>query len=65
MPTTVQNTFKITFNRKLINKTNKQLTVTRGEGISGEKGEGFAGTIMKDTGTLMGRGWKWEKGREG
>ena len=26
----------------------------RGEGISGEKGEGFAGTIIKDTWTILG-----------
>ena len=32
----------------------------RGEGISGEKGEGFVGTIIKDTWTIMvggGEGW--------
>ena len=28
----------------------------RGEGISGEKGKGFVGTIIKDTWTLMGGG---------
>ena len=26
----------------------------RGEGVSGEKGEGFVGTIIKDTWTIMG-----------
>ena len=34
----------------------------RGEGISGEKGEGFAGTIIKDTWTIMGgveMGGRW------
>ena len=83
--------YGLTFNRNLINKTNKQnitknteienrLTVTRGEGegISGEKGERFVGTIIKDTWTIMGvgggngrelgRAWSWGgvggKGRE-
>ena len=58
--------YDLTFNRNLINKqTNKQyitrdteienrMTVPRGEGISGEKGEGFAGTIRKDTWTITG-----------
>ena len=32
----------------------------RGEGISGEKGEGFAGTIVKGTWTVTG-GWKQGK----
>ena len=27
--------------------------MTTGEGISGEKGEGFVGTIIKDTQTIM------------
>ena len=40
--------------------------MTRGEGISGEKGEGFAGTIIKDTWTTItrsgggNRGGRWE-----
>ena len=37
----------------------------RGEGILGEKGEGFVGTIIRDTWTIMGgghveMGWSWE-----
>ena len=61
--------YDLIFNRNLINKTNKQnitkdteienrLTVTRGErgGNLGEKGEGFAGTITKDTWTITGGG---------
>ena len=34
------------------------MTVTRGEreGISGEKGEGFVGAIIKDTWTITGGG---------
>ena len=42
--------------------------MTRGErdGISGEKGEGFARTIIKDTWTIvLTGGWKWEGGGEG
>ena len=31
--------------------------------ISGEKGEGFVGTIIKDTWTIMGGGVKVETGR--
>ena len=43
--------------------------MTRGEReegreFQGEKGEGFVGTITRDTWTIMG-GWKWEGGREG
>ena len=34
----------------------------RGEGIIGKKGEGFAGTIIKDTWTIT-RG-EWKQGRE-
>ena len=30
--------------------------IFRGEGVSGEKGEGFVGTIIKDTWTIMGWG---------
>ena len=30
-----------------------------------EKGEGFTGTIIKDTWTIMGGKWKWEGGEEG
>ena len=65
--------YDLTFNRNLINETNKQnitkdteienrLTVTRGEGegISGEKGEGFVGTIIKDTWTITWGWWKQE-----
>ena len=40
----------------------------RGEGISGEKGEVFVGTIIKDTWTIMGGEvgwWKQEGGGEG
>ena len=33
--------------------------------ISVEKGEGFAGTIIKDTWTITEGGWKWEVGGEG
>ena len=65
--------YDLTFNRNLIKKqTSKQninkdteiekrLTVTRGEreGISGEKGEGFVGTIIKDTWTIT---WGVEMG---
>ena len=40
--------------------------MTRGEGISGEKGEGFAGTIVKDTWTITGGGENRRKvGRAG
>ena len=41
--------------------------MTRGgrEGISGENGEGFVGTIIKDTWTTTGVGWKQEEGGEG
>ena len=38
------------------------------EEISGEKGEGFVGTIIKDTWTITGgmvRGRKWEGSGEG
>ena len=40
--------------------------MTRGEdvGTSGEKGEGFVGTIIKGTWIIM-EGWKWEGGGEG
>ena len=38
--------------------------MTTGEGISGEKGEGFVGTIIKDTWTIMGVGWGGGNGRE-
>ena len=38
--------------------------LSRGEGISGKKGEGFVGTIIKDTWTIMGE-WKKEGGGEG
>ena len=33
----------------------------------GEKGEGFMGTIIKDTWTTTKQGWKWgrEEGRDG
>ena len=62
--------YDLTFNRNLINKTNKQRKYNqrlklrigwqwpegRGEGISGGKGEGFAGTIIKDTWTITGGG---------
>ena len=41
------------------------MTRGEGEGISGEKGEGFVGTIIKDTWTITGGGWKWEGGGEG
>ena len=34
--------------------------MTRGEGIIGEKGEGFAGTIIKDPWTITRQGWKQE-----
>ena len=37
--------------------------MTRGEGISGEKGEGFAGTIIKDTWTIT--RWGVETGEGG
>ena len=40
----------------------------RGEGTSGERGEGFVGTIIKDTWTVTGgmvRGRKWEGRGEG
>ena len=33
-------------------------------GTSGEKGEGFVGTIIKGTWIIM-EGWKWEGGGEG
>ena len=68
--------YDLIFNRNLINKTNKQnitkdteienrLTPEgRGEGISGEKGEGFVGTIIKDTWTITGD-WKREGVVEG
>ena len=73
---TTQIPYDLTFNRNLINKTNKQakynqdteienrLTVTRRreEGISGEKGKGFAGAIIKDT-WIITRGC-WKQGRE-
>ena len=36
----------------------------RGANLRG-KGEGFAGTIIKDTWTITGREWKWEGGGEG
>ena len=45
----------------------KNLTVTRkeGEGIMGEKSEGFRGTTMKDTWVIMSgggnRGRMWER----
>ena len=32
------------------------MTRARGEGISGEKGEQFVGTIIKDTWTITGHG---------
>ena len=68
--------YDLTFNRNLINKTNKQakynqtlklrtglqLPEGRGEGILGEKGEGFVGTIIKDTWIIMGgveTGGRW------
>ena len=35
------------------------------EGISGEKGEGFAGTIIEDTWTITRGEWKREGGGEG
>ena len=38
------------------------LAVTRGEGISGEKGKGFAGTSIKNTWTITRQVWK--QGRE-
>ena len=38
------------------------MTRVRGEGISGEKGKGFVGTIIKDTWTIT--GWKWDGGGE-
>ena len=44
------------------------MTKGRREGISGEKGEGFVGTIIKGTWTITGGGvggWKWEGGGEG
>ena len=41
------------------------MTRRREEGISGEKGEGFVGTIIKDTWTIMGGGWKREGVGEG
>ena len=58
-----------TWSTKQTNKQNitkdteieNKLTV-RGERISGEKGEGFVGTIMKDTWTITKGGWK--QGRE-
>ena len=34
------------------------------EGFVGEKGEGFAGTIMKDTWTITGGGRGWKHGRD-
>ena len=37
----------------------------RGEGISGEKGEGFVGTIIKDTLTVTGGGGVETGGRWG
>ena len=65
------------FKKVCVKQTNKQnvtkdteienrLTVTRGErkGISGEKGEGFAGTITKDTWTIT-RGGANKGGRWG
>ena len=39
--------------------------MTTGEGISGEKGEGFVGTIIKDTWTIMGGGGVEMGGRLG
>ena len=41
--------------------------MARGERISGGKGEGFVGTIIKDTWTVTGEGgrWKREGGEEG
>ena len=38
------------------------MTRGREEGISGGKGEGFVGTIIKDTWTIT--GWGGENGRE-
>ena len=41
--------------------------LSRGEGISGKKGEGFVGTIIKDTWTILGSrgGNRREMGRVG
>ena len=48
-------------------ETETRLTVTREEkgGISGGNGEGFAGTIIKDTWTIMGVGGVEMGGRWG
>ena len=35
-------------------RTGQQLPEGKGEGISGEKGEVFVGTIIQDTWTIMG-----------
>ena len=61
--------YNLTFNSNLISKTNKhkynqtlklrtgqQWPEGRREEISGEKGEGFVGTIIEDTWTITGRG---------
>ena len=45
------------------NVQSRQCPEGRGEGISGEKGEGFVGTIIKDTWTITGGGGE-QNGRE-
>ena len=44
---------------------NNTLIEWRGKGISGENDEGFVGTIIKDTWTIMGGGNGREIGRFG
>ena len=56
-----QSSFPETLCAKL---SNLYKPVGRGEGISGEKGEGFVGAITKDMWTITGVGWKWEGGGE-
>ena len=41
------------------------MTRGRGEGIIEEKGEAFAGTVIKDTWTITRGGLKWEGDVEG
>ena len=43
---------------------NNTLIEWRGKGISGENDEGFVGTIIKDTWTIMGWGRRLGNGRE-